>query len=292
MIILLFIHPGIMAQDDLLDILEAETRTEEVTDFTYATFKTTRIIHGQSTETTASGNLNFLIQHRFGKIDDGFYEFFGLDQATMRLGFEYGLFNNFNIGIGRSSYLKTYDGYLKYKILRQSTGKRNMPVSVVLFSSMTIQGVKWEDPDRENYFSSRLMYSYQALISRKFSNALSLQLMPSLVHRNLVETKEDPNDVYAIGIGGRVKITNRTSFNAEYYYQIPSTKPEGSFNSLAIGFDIETGGHIFQLHITNSKGMIEPYFIPFTIGDIGAGDLYFGFNINRIFTIRKPKINE
>jgi len=158
-----------------------------------------------------------------------------------------------------------------------------------LFASSAMQGVKWDNPERKNYFSSRLSYSYEVLIARKFSNAISLQLMPSLVHRNFVATSKDPNDVYSIGVGGRVKLTNRTSLNVEYYYQLPNTKPTGSYNSLALGFDIETGGHIFQLQVTNSKGMIEPYFIPGTTGDLTNGDIYFGFNINRIFTLKGNK---
>jgi len=286
LVILFSIPQKIFAQDDLLDLLNAENK-KETTDYTYATFKTTRIIHGQSVETIPAGNLNFIIQHRFGKINDGYYQFFGLDQATMRLGFEYGIFNSLTIGIGRSTYYKTVDGYLKYKILRQSSGKRNFPFSVVLFSGIAMDGMKWENPERTNYFSSRLMYSYEILIGRKFNNTFSLQLMPGLVHRNFVVATTDPNDTYSVGIGGRIKITNRTSFNAEYYYRIPGTEQAGTYNSIAIGFDIETGGHIFQLQITNSKGMIEPYLITATSGDVMKGDIYFGFNINRIFTLKK-----
>jgi len=277
------------AQDDLLKMLEGEVVREKEVEFVSATFKTTRIIHGQSVEVIAPGNLNFLIQHRFGKINDGFQEFFGLDQATIRLGFEYGIVKNLNIGIGRSSFQKTYDGYLKYKMLQQSSGKQNFPMSVVLYTGMAMQGTKWVEPDRVNYTSSRMLYSFQVLLARKFSNALSIQLMPSMIHRNLVETVEDQNDVFAIGAGGRLKISNRISFNAEYYYQLPGSNADKTYNSVAIGFDIETGGHIFQLHVTNSKGMIEPYFISQTAGDISNGDLYFGFNINRVFTLRKQK---
>ena len=285
----LFLFFGIIAfaQDDLLELLEEETSQEEETDYTYATFKTTRIINGQSIETTAGGVLNFIIGHRFGKINDGAYEFFGLDQSTIRLGLEYGITDNLNIGIGRSSFYKTVDGYVKYKFLKQSTGKRNVPVSMVFFSNMAINGMKWSEPDRENYFSSRMSYASQLLIARKFSNSFSMQITPSFVHRNLVETIEDQNDVFAIGFGGRYKLSNRVSVNAEYYYQLPGTNADKYPNSVSLGFDIETGGHIFQLHVTNSKGMIEQYFIANTTGEISEGDIYFGFNINRVFTIKK-----
>jgi hypothetical protein len=278
---------AVFAQDDLLDILEKETSSEPVTNYTYATFKTTRIINGQSVETTAGGVLNFIISHRFGKINDGWYEFWGLDQATIRLGLDYGITDNLNIGLGRSSFLKTIDGNLKWRFARQSGGARNFPFSAVLYSSIAMDGMKWEDPERENYFSSRLSFASQILLARKFSNALSLQIMPSYVHRNLVETKEDQNDVFALGVGGRIKITQRVAINGEYYYQLPGANADKYYNSVALGIDIETGGHIFQIHITNSKGMIEQYFIPMTNGDLFNGDIYFGFNINRVFTLKK-----
>ncbi len=272
------------AQDNLLEMLENEIVESNEKEYTYATFKTTRIINGQSVENTAGGHLNFIIGHRFGKINDGYYQFFGLDQATMRLGFEYGITDNLNISIGRSSYLKTGDGYLKYKILKQSN---RFPVTTTLFASMAVNGMKWSEPERVNYFSSRLSFAYQVLIARKFTNAFSLQLTPSLVHRNLVESTEDQNDIYAIGIGGRLKLSNRVSLNGEYFYQLPGTNADKTYNSIALGFDIETGGHIFQLQVTNSKGMIEQYSIPLTTGNILDGDIYFGFNVNRVFTIKK-----
>ncbi len=273
-----------IAQDDLLDMLEDEIAPSEENEFTYATFKTTRIINGQSVENISGGNLNFIIGHRFGKINDGFYELFGLDQATIRLGLEYGATDWLNIGIGRSSFMKTGDAYLKIKTLRQSS---KFPLTATLFTSMAVNGMKWSEPERENYFSSTLSFAYQILLARKFTNAFSLQLSPSYVHRNLVETREDQNDIFALGLSGRLKISNRVSVNAEYFYQLPGVNADKTYNSIAFGFDIETGGHIFQLQITNSKGMIEQYFIPLTTGNILDGDIYFGFNINRVFTIKK-----
>jgi hypothetical protein len=283
------ILPSVQAQDDLLELLDKESEDPKQVNYSYATFKSTRLINGQSVETTAGGVLNFVIGHRFGKINDGWYEFWGLDNATIRLGFEYGITDNINIGIGRSSFMKTYDANIKWKFARQSSGYRNFPFTATWYSSMAINGLKWEDPERENYFSSRLSFSHQVFLARKFSNAFSLQLMPSYVHRNLVETKEDQNDVFALGIGGRIKITQRLSINGEYYYQFPGTNADKYNNSVALGLDIETGGHVFQVHITNSKGMIEQYFIPMTTGKLLDGDIFFGFNVNRVFTIKKKK---
>lgn len=277
---------SLLAQDDLLNMLENDIAPKDTKEFTYATFKTTRIINGQSVENTAGGHLNVIIGHRFGKINDGVYEFFGLDQATIRIGMEYGITDWLNVGLGRSSYLKTADSYLKIKALRQS---KSFPFTATLFSSIAANGMKWSEPDRENYFSSRLSFAYQLLIARKFSNAFSLQVSPSMVHRNLVETATDQNDVFAVGVGGRIKISNRVSINGEYFYQLPGTNADMTYDAVALGVDIETGGHVFQFQVTNSKGMIEQYFIPMTTGNILDGDIYFGFNINRVFTISNKK---
>lgn len=276
-------------QDDLLDLLEQETQKEETVAYAYATFKATRIINGQSIESTAAGNLNFIIAHRFGKINDGIYELFGLDNATMRLGLEYGITDWLNVGIGRSSFLKTVDVYGKWRLVRQSSGAKKFPFSMVFYSNVAMNGMKWPEPDRDNYFTSRLSFANQLLLARKFSNSFSFQLTPSYVHRNFVETKEDQNDVFAIGFGGRLKLTNRLSINAEYFYQLPGINADKFYNSIALGLDIETGGHVFQFHITNSKGMIEQYFIANTSGDFLNGDIFFGFNINRVFTLKKEK---
>lgn len=276
----------VSSQDDLMDLFGEE---EPKTEFAYASFKSTRICIGQSIENPPNGNLIFVVSHHFGAINQGFYEFFGLDQATTRIGFEYGINDWIAIGIGRSTLNKTFDGFAKIKILRQSSGARNMPVSVSYFGSTAINSLKWQDPDRQNYFTSRMSYAHQILIARKFSNALTFQLMPTLIHRNLVETDVDENDVFSIGAGGRVKISNRVSINAEYYYLIPGQTADNYYNTFTIGFDIETGGHIFQLFATNGRGAIEEYYIPQSSGSWLNGDIHIGFNITRAFTIKKPK---
>lgn len=280
---------GLKAQNDLMDLLGNEPKT---IDYAYATFKTTRIINSQSVENPASGVLMFLIQHRFGRINTGAYEFFGLDQATIRLGLEYGITKRLAVGIGRSSYEKTYDGFLKYKILRQSEGLRIMPVSMSYFVSTAITSLKWEDmgvEDRTNYFSSRVSYTHQVLIARKFSNALSLQLLPTLIHKNLVLTEEDHNDIFSVGVGGRLKLTQRLSVNAEYFYT-PESQISYEFNQpLSVGLDIETGGHVFQLHFSNAQAFFDEGYITETNGKWTDGDIYFGFGISRVFTIVKPK---
>lgn len=280
------------SQDDLMDMLNQSA--EPVTNYTTATFKSTRIVNGQSIERMRAKQLDFRISHRFGRVNGGAYELWGLDQSNIHFSLEYGFNDKFMAGIGRGTYQKTYDAFAKYSLLRQSTGAVNMPVSVSLFSSVALNSMKWTDTERTNYFSSRLSYSYQLLVGRKFSQRFSAQLSPTMIHRNLVPTELDPNDTYAVGLGGRIKITSRLSLNAEYYYVInplnnyPSTH---TYNPLAIGIDLETGGHVFQLMFTNSLAMVEKGFITETTGQWGKGDIHFGFNISRVFNLKKP-VNE
>lgn len=284
-LILIGFRGDLIAQDeDLLALLGDE---EETVEYTYATFKANRVINLHSVENTAGGVLDFKISHRFGFLSGGFYELFGLDQSSVRIGADYGLTDRLMIGAGRSSFEKTYDGFIKYKLLRQSSGARNMPITASLFASTAVKTVEWSEPDRENYFSSRLYYTFQAIIGRKFSESFSLQLSPTLVHRNLVATIEEKNDVYALGVGGRIKLTKRTTLNSEYIYVLPNQLDPRYRNSLSIGFDIETGGHVFQLHFTNSTSMIEKGFIGETIGNWQNGDVHFGFNISRVFTLKR-----
>jgi opacity protein-like surface antigen len=286
--------PSLAAQEgDLLSLLG----DEETTDYATASFKTNRIVNGHSIENTAPGVLDFKISHRFAPLRQGIYDVFGLDNAAIRIGFDYGITPRLMVGFGRNSNEKIIDGFVKYKVLRQSSGKRNMPLSLSYLVDAQIKTVKFSDETRDNKFSSRLYYTHQLLLARKFNAALTLQLMPTLVHRNLVATRGDKNDVFAIGAGGRIKLTKRVALNAEYYY-VPEGQISQDFaNSLSIGFDIETGGHVFQLHFTNSNDMTYKGFITETSEDWffrNAEDrllsgIRFGFNVSRVFTIRKPK---
>jgi hypothetical protein len=285
---LLFLIPsGLMAQDDLMNLLNDNTQKE--TNFTTATFKSTRIMNGHSIERMPGRQLDVRISHRFGRINSGAYEFFGLDQANMHFSLEYGLVNWLMVGVGRGNYEKTFDGFTKFSLLRQSTGAKAMPVSLSLFSSVALKSLKWTDPARANYFSSRLSYVGQVLIARKFNQSFSLQITPSYVHRNLVATELDPNDLYAVGAGGRMKLTKRISLNAEYFYLAnpKSYMSQKVYDPLSIGVDIETGGHVFQFIFTNSVAMIEKGFIGETTGSWLKGDIHFGFNISRVFSFKK-----
>jgi hypothetical protein len=230
-----------------------------------------------------------MINHRFGTLNSGAYNFFGLDEAGIRLGFDYGVTDWLTVGVGRSSFGKVYDGSVKYKILRQAKGKKSSPVSIVLFHSMGISTAEKSTEGREISFTDRLSYVHKLLIARKFSERLSLQIAPVFIHRNLVPTPEFQNDVMAIGTGGRFRLSKRLSVNADYYYLLPGHTSDLFYNSFAIGLDIETGGHVFQLHLTNSRGMIEQQFIPQTTGNFWDGDIHFGFNISRVFNVSNNK---
>ncbi|MEI8225712.1 MAG: DUF5777 family beta-barrel protein [Bacteroidota bacterium] len=285
---LAFLIPiGNFAQDDLMNLLNENTSKE--INFATATFKSTRIMNGHSIEKMAPGQLDFRISHRFGTINSGAYEFFGLDQSNVHFSLEYGILPWLMVGVGRGTYEKTFDGFTKFTLLRQSSGARIMPVSVSVLSSVALKSVKWADQTITNYFSSRLSYVGQVLIARKISQGFSVQVTPSYVHRNLVATETDPNDLWAAGAGGRIKLTKRISLNAEYYYLVnPKTyMSQQVYNPLSIGFDLETGGHVFQLIFTNSLAMIEKGFIGETTGSWGKGDIHFGFNISRVFTLKK-----
>ncbi len=272
-------------EQDLLSLLGRE----ETTEYAAASFKTNRVINLHSLENTSSGVLDAKISHRFGFLNRGVYDLFGLDESTVRIGLDYGISDLWTIGMGRSSFDKTYDAFIKYKLIRQSSGLRNNPITLALLGTAAIQTLEWANPKRDNLFSSRLYYVGQIIIGRKFSNSFSLQLSPTLVHRNLVRTTEEENDVMALGIGGRIKLSKRLSLNTEYIY-VPSGQLDPKYrNSLSIGFDVETGGHVFQLHFTNSTSMIEKGFIAESVGNWGDGKIHFGFNISRVFTIVKPR---
>lgn len=275
-------------QPDLLGQLEKQAANAPP-EVVAATFKGTHIINSQSVETPGAGTLAFLIQHRFGTLNSGAYNFFGLDQAVLRLSFEYGLTPRLAVGVGRSSQEKTFDGFVKYRALRQTTGARAVPVSVTLFASSAVTTLKFADPTTDRSLGSRVAYAYQALIARKFSPNLSAQLMPTLIHRNYVATPAEQNDVYALGAGLRQKLTKRTALTADYYYLLPGYTARNFRNALGLGVDIETGGHVFQLHVTNSQGMTEKFFVPETTGNFFQGDLYFGFLVARNFTVRPQR---
>ncbi len=278
--------PAAQAQADLLGQLEQETKKDAATQLVDATFKSTRLINGHTVETPGEGTLVFLFSHNFGTINQGAATLFGFDNAQVRIALEYALSDRLEAGFGRSSLNQTLDGFLKYRALRQSTGLHAMPVSVTLLGSAAVTTQRYTD-GYPRTLGLRTAYTYQALIGRKFSSDFSFQLVPTLVHRNLVMREGEPNDVFALGGGGRYKLTKRFSVNAEYHHLLSRYVASRQHNSVGVGVDIETGGHIFQLHVTNSQGLVEKQFIAETDGSFFSGNLYYGFIVSRNFTVKQ-----
>lgn len=276
------------AQDDLLALVTKDKPKKEIVKYA---FKSPRVINGHSMEFLNPGTMDFRILHRFGPLDQGYKNFFGFDQANMRMGFDFGILQNLMAGIGRSNVKKEVDGYVKFAPVRQSTGPGSFPVTIALVSGMTMNTTPWEDPTIKNYFSSRLAYYFQSIIGRKFNENLTLQLAPTIVHHNIVPLQTESNDIYAIGLGGRYKVSKRIAITLDYFHNINGLVEDLTFDPLSVGVDIETGGHVFQLHFSNAVGMNERAFITETTNSWAKKQMRFGFNLSRVFQIKKPKYN-
>ena len=271
--------------DDLLKLVDSsKPATKELVS---RGFKSSRVINGHSMEMIPKGNMDVRILHRFGLVNTGANNLWGLDQATMRFGFDFGLLRNLTIGVGRSTTNKEWDGFIKYRPVQQSKGPGSFPISIVGVAGMTYSTMPWSDPDRENYTSSRIGYYGLIIFGRKFNEYLTLQVSPTMVHRNLVPLATDENDAYAVGLGGRLKLSRRVAFVLDYHYIISGVDKNIYTNPLSIGVDIETGGHVFQLHFSNSQGLNEKAFITNTTDKWGEGEIRFGFNLSRMFVINK-----
>ncbi|MDM1554370.1 MULTISPECIES: DUF5777 family beta-barrel protein [Chryseobacterium] len=263
------------AQEDLLkDIDTVKTNTET----SQPAFKALQIVTGQSTKLAAKKEWYIVVAHRFGDVSAGFKDFFGLDNASTKLGVIYGITDDISVSLSRETNMKTFEGGIKYKLVRQN---ENFPVDIVGYHVMGANTSLDKDTYPHLRFSDRLSYLTQALISRRFSDKLSLQFTPSYVHKNLYEpTIEDKNQFLA-GLGGRYKISKRVSVNAEYFVNFDNH----SFykNPLSLGVDIETGGHIFQLLFTNSQINSDIGYLTNASGNWGKGHIFFGFNLYRVF---------
>ncbi|MFB1023224.1 MAG: DUF5777 family beta-barrel protein [Vicingaceae bacterium] len=251
------------------------------------TFDDTRVVNGHSVETNKEGSMKFIIAHRFGLLNGGLYQLFGLDQSTIRMGFDYGITDKITIGIGRSSFQKTIDGFVKARLLTQNTGGGS-PISLTWLSTSDYNTLK-SPANQEIEGKLRFSYTHQLLLAKKFGDAFSIQVMPTYLHRNLVPTKEFSNDIFSVGTAGRLRLTQMLSLKAEYYIALPDQLSNANTNSLAVGVDIATKHHVFQLHIGNSRGMIEKFFISETYGEWSQGDIMLGFNITRNFQVKGRK---
>ncbi len=266
------------AQDELLD--EIDTATDEVT-YESAAFKGLKIVNFESTKMVSKKELYLVVSHRFGSIETGFKDFFGLDQAVTRLNFIFGISDGVNIGVSRSSFQKTYETSLKLRLLRQKT--KGTPFTIVLFNSLAVNTLLDKDEIPGLEFKHRLSYSTQVLISRKFNKNLSLEIIPTVFHENLVTFDAQANTQYVLGFGGRHKLTPRWSINFDYGWHLNRAANSPFKNPLSIGFDLETGGHVFQLNFTNAQPMNVTGLLGQATGDWTEGNVFFGFNLARIF---------
>lgn len=274
--------------------LSAQDSTAKVepkkTKYIEQAFWGTRALNGQSLETTGKGQLDLRIQHHLGRMNGGINELFGFDQASVRIGLEYGVLDWISLGVGRSTLDKYYNGFVKAKLLRQSKGKVNMPLSITGVADMGIVSGPWSNTNRKNYFSSRLYYTYQLLIGGNYWNRLGIQLSPTLVHRNLVPTNQDHNDVFALGAAGRIRISNVVALTAEYFYVFPHqiySQVNGSdvTNNFSIGVELTTGNHIFLIFLTNSIGSNEKQFITENTESWKHSGIHIGFSLTRSFSV-------
>ena len=281
------------SQDDLSTLLDDEKKSEPIS----STFKTTRIVNAHSIETVKKRGLDFRVSHKFGDIAGaagGVQTLYGLDNASnIRIAFEYGVTNKLTVGFGRSKIQQALDGYLKYRLLHQTTDNK-IPVSMTLFTNMVVI------PEKNiggNYSkaSHRFSYTYQAIVGRKFNDFISLQISPTIVHRNFISDPNDKNDLFSLGLGGRIKLTKRFAVLADYFWSFSKYRKYGNSNfyfpPLGIGIEIETGGHVFHMFFTNSPGIVENQFLVNSSSSWNEGQAKFGFNISRTFGIGKSKRN-
>ena len=303
LLIILLLSVRTFAQDDLLSLVADSSKpgNEKV----IATFKTSKIISAQSTETVKAKTLDFRITHRFGNAgtesNGGVHTLWGWDNSNdIRFSFDYGITDKIAIGVARNKMNELLDGSIKWRFLEQ-TKNNKVPFSAVVYSDMGITPEKEEQlylgtVNVTRKFAHRISYTNQLVIARKFNSWLSFEVLPSYTHRNFVKNYINPdnnavdeNDIFSIGVGGRIKLTKRFAIMADYFYIISDYRKNNSsipyYNPLAIGCEIETGGHVFHINFTNASGINENNFISNTTDTWTKGGYKFGFNISRVFNL-------
>jgi len=277
-LLLFLISISVIAQDDLLDEIDTNDLGNN---YATAAFKGLKVVNFESTKLVAKKELILIIAHRFGSIENGFDSFFGLDDAVTLINFVYGISDSFNVGVSRSSFQKIYEASAKYRLVRQK--ESGFPFTIVGYNSVMINSSLEEGNLPKLEFSDRLSYTFQLLISRKVNSNFSLEIAPTFFHDNFVFFDNQHNSQYAIGLGGRHKLSKRWSINVDYGWHLNRADNSPFKNPLSIGFDLETGGHVFQMHFTNAQAMNTNGFLGQATGDWGDGDIYFGFNLSRVF---------
>ncbi len=266
------------AQDDLLKEIDSTSSSNEIITSAY---KSLKIVNLESTKLAAKKDLYFVVSHRFGYVENGFEDFFGLDNANTRLQFVYGISDKFNVHVSRDGFQKAYEIGTKYLLVNQKNS--GSPFEIVGFNSIAVNSELDKVLLPKLKFEDRISYVSQILVSRKFNENLSMELAPTYFHENYVAFNEQDNSQFALGLGGRYKFTKRWSFNIDYAAHLNRASNSPYKNPLSIGFDLETGGHVFQMHFTNSQGMHETGYLGNTVGDWSKGEISFGFNLVRVF---------
>ncbi|MGY5355471.1 DUF5777 family beta-barrel protein [Wenyingzhuangia sp. IMCC45467] len=276
---------SLFAQNDLLDMLNdtTENTTKEVT----STFKSYKLVNFETPKLVPKNHLNFIVAHRFGTVKNGIEDLFGLDIASTRLQFVYGLTDKINVSFSRSKFRKTYDFGAKYHILHQK--KNGFPFTVAGHHLLGIDTSLDKDLLPGLEFANRLRSTHQIIMASKINDKLSVEFIPTILHDGLVELDEQDNLQYALGFGGRYLFTKRMGIVVDYGLHLNRATNSPYKNVFSIGYEIETGGHVFQLHFSNAQGMYENAFITQAAGDWSKRDFFFGFNINRIFNLKSKK---
>jgi Membrane bound beta barrel domain (DUF5777) len=303
---------NVFAQDDMLSMLD-NGNDKKTHERVLTTFKEAKIINAQTTETVRAGTWAFNITHRFGNIgvasNGGVHTLYGLDNVSdIRLGFDFGITKDLTVGFGRSKAAELLDGYVKYRILTQTTDN-HVPFSLALYADMSYNpqsvstfysGVMPGDSTFKQNDLHRITYVAQLVLARRFGSRFSIELLPTYCHRNFVigtinadNDASETNDLLSLGGGFRFKFTKRIAFICDYFYTFSKYRTNNTANPyympLAVGFEIETGGHVFHMTFTNATGIVENNFIPNTTDSWAKGGYKFGFNISRVFNYNGKK---
>ncbi|MDD6210165.1 MAG: DUF5777 family beta-barrel protein [Bacteroidales bacterium] len=273
-----------------LDDLEAQlmSEMEKPVDYAVSTFLSENIVVGQSTTMHEKNNLSIIFKHHFGSLKGGPKEIFGLNDANIYVGLGYAPADWVNLGLGYGTYNNSFNGDAKFRILRQSTGRIFMPVNLVLYGAINCRTQQYANPDMNKNFAGRLDYTVQALISRRFCDIFSLQIAPTYVHRNLVATAANPNDLFALGAGASFRLLKNLRLNLEYYWVTDHDTPKTKYyDPFSIGVSYQTSRHTFELFLSNTEFMESNYFLTSTTGNFFKGDIHIGFNCAINFTLGK-----
>lgn len=282
----LLISNGLFSQDSLEDILGSTSSSAKPIS---TTFSSTRIVNSHSVEMIPKGVGEFRISHRFGTIEEGFYDIFGLDQAKIRLGYDYGITDKIMVGFGRNSHKKVYDIFGRFSFLNQ-TIDNSTPITLQYLFASSMKTLRY---GKKIPFMQRFAQINQVLIAKKINN-LSLQIMPSIM---IHEYEGYDKKIFSgVGAAARYLVGKRVAINIEYFARLRHNE-NGSqefnrifnenYNSLGLGIDIEAGGHVFQFHFSNTNTMNEQAFMFETDKTWEKGEICFGFNILREFSNNK-----